>query len=39
MSQMEEQDITPEEQISEVEKSSLHEKDFRVMIVRMIQDL
>ena len=39
MSQMTEQDKTPEEQLSEVEISNLHEKDFRVMIVKMIQDL
>ena len=30
---------TPEEQLSEKETSNLHEKDFRVMLVRMIQDL
>ena len=34
-----EQDKTPEEQLSEVEISNLHEKDFRVMIVRTTQDL
>ena len=39
MSYMKEQDKTPEKQLSELEISNLHEKDFRVMIVRMIQDL
>ena len=39
MSQMKEQDKTPEEQLSEVEIGNLSEKDFRVMLVRMIQDL
>ena len=38
MSQMKEQDKTPEEQLSEVEIGNLSEKDFRVMLVRMIQD-
>ena len=36
---MKEQDETPEEQLSEVEIGNLHEKEFRVMIVKMIQDL
>lgn len=36
---MNEHDKISEEQLSEVEISNLHEKDFRVMIVRMIQDL
>ena len=35
MSQMKEQDKTPEEQLSEVFRSNLHEKDF----VRMIPNL
>ena len=39
MSQMKEQDKTPEEQLSEGEIDSLPEKEFRVMIVKMIQDL
>ena len=39
MSQMKEQDKTPEEQVSKVETDNLHEKEFRVMIVKMIQDL
>ena len=38
MSQTREQDKTPE-QLSEVQISNLHEKDFRVMTVKMIQDL
>ena len=38
MSQAREQDKTPEGQLSKVEISNLHEKDFRVMIIRMIQD-
>ena len=38
-SQMRELDKTPEKQLSELEISSLHEKDFRIMIVKMIQDL
>ena len=39
MSQMKEQDKTWEEQLNEVEIGSLLEKEFRVMIVKMIQDL
>ena len=39
MLQMVEEDKTPEEQLSEVDIGSLHENSFRVMIVRMIQDL
>ena len=39
ISQMKEQDKTPEKQLSEVEISNLHEKHFGVMIVKMIQDL
>ena len=39
MSQVKEQDKTPEEQLSEVEKGNLPEKEFRVMIVKMIHDL
>ena len=34
-----EQDKTSEEQINEVEVGNLPEKDLRVMIVKMIQDL
>ena len=36
---MKEQVKTPEEQLNEVEIGSLLEKAFRVMIVKMIQDL
>ena len=32
-------DKTPEEQLSEVELGSLLEKEFRIMIVKMIQNL
>ena len=34
-----EQEESPEEQLNEVELSNFHEKDFRVMIVRVIQEL
>ena len=37
--QRKEQDKTPEEQLSEVEIGNLPKKEFRVMIVKMIQDL
>ena len=36
---MKEQDKTPEKQLNEVELVNLPEKDFRIMIVKMIQDL
>ena len=39
MSQMKEQDETPEEQLSEVGITNLLEKEFRIMIVKMIQYL
>ena len=39
MSQMKEQDKTPEKQLNEVEIGNLPEKEFRIMIVKMIQDL
>ena len=39
MSQMKGQDKTPEKQLSEVEIGNLPEKEFRIMIVKMIQDL
>ena len=39
MYQMKEQDKTPEKQLNEVEIGSLPEKEFRLMIVKMIQDL
>ena len=37
--QMKEQDKTPEKQLNEVEIGNLPEKEFRIMIVNMIQDL
>ena len=33
------QDKTPEKQIYEVETGNIPEKEFRIMIVKMIQDL
>ena len=39
MFQMKEQDKTPEEQLSDVEVGNLPEKEFRVVIVKMIQEL
>ena len=39
MYQMKEQDKTPEKQWNEVEIGNLPEKEFRIMIVNMIQDL
>ena len=39
MSQMKGQDKTPEKQLNEVEIGNLLEKEFRIMIVKMIQDL
>ena len=36
---MKEQDKTPENQVNEVEIGNLPEKEFRTMIVKMIQDL
>ena len=39
MYQMKEQDKTPETQLNEVEIGNLPEKEFRIMIVKMIQDL
>lgn len=38
MSQMKEQDKTPEKQLNEVVIGNLSEKYFRVILVRMIQD-
>ena len=38
MYQMKEQDKTPEKQLNEVEISNFPEKEFRIMIVKMIQD-
>ena len=37
--QMKEQDKTPEKQLNEEEIGTLPEKEFRIMIVKMIQDL
>ena len=39
MSQMKGQDKTLEKQLNEVEIGNLPEKEFRIMIVKMIQDL
>ena len=39
MSQMKRQDKIPEKQPNEVEIGNFPEKDFRIMIVKMIQDL
>ena len=38
MSHMKGQDKTPEKQLNEVEISNPPEKQFRIMIVKMIQD-
>ena len=37
--QMKEQEETPEKQLNEVKIGNLPEKEFRIMIVKMIQDL
>ena len=39
MYQIKEQDKPPEKQLNEVEIGNLPEKEFRIMIVKMIQDL
>ena len=39
MYQMKEQDETPEKQLNEVEIGKLPEKEFKIMTVKMIQDL
>ena len=39
MYQMKEQDKTPQKQLNEVEVGKLPEKEFRIMIVKMIQDV
>ena len=39
MYQMKEQDKTPEKQLNGVEIGNLQEKEFRIMMVKMIQDL
>ena len=36
---MKKQDKTPEKQLNEVEIGNIPEKEFRIMIVKMIQDL
>ena len=38
MSQKEEQDKSQEKQLNEMEIGNLPEKEFRIMIVKMIQD-
>ena len=39
MYQMKEQDKTPEKQLNEVDIGNIPKKEFRIMIVKMIQDL
>ena len=39
MYQMKEQDKTSEKQLNEVEIGNLPEKEFRILIVKMIQDV
>ena len=39
MYQMKEQEKTPENQLNEVEVGNLPEKEFRIMMVKIIQDL
>ena len=39
MYKMKEQDKTPEKQLNETEIGNLPEKEFRIMIVKIIQDL
>ena len=39
MYQMKEQDKTPEKQLNELEIGNLPKKEFRIMIVNLIQDL
>ena len=39
MYQMKEQDKTPEKQLNEVEIGNIPGKEFRIMTVKMIQDL
>ena len=39
MSQLKGQDKTTEKQLNEVEIGNLPEKEFRIMIVKMIQDV
>ena len=39
MSQIKGQDKIPEKQLNEMERGNLSEKEFRIMIVKMIQEL
>ena len=39
MYQMKEQDKTPEKQVNEVQICNLPEKEFRIIIMKVIQDL
>ena len=39
MFQMKEQDKTPEDELSEVETGNLSEKEFRVILIKMIKEL
>ena len=39
MFQMKEQDKNPHKQLRKVEIRNIHEKNYRIMIVKMIQDL
>ena len=39
MSQMKGQDQNPEKQLNEVDTGNIPEKEFRIMIVKMIQNL
>ena len=39
MSQMKGQDKTPDKQLNEVETGNLPEKEFKIVIVKVIQDL
>ena len=39
MSQMKGQDKTPEKKLNEVETGNLPEKEFRITIVKMVQEL
>ena len=39
LTQINEQEKNPKNQLSDLQISNLHEKDFRLMIVKMIQDL
>ena len=39
MTQTKEQEKKPEKQLNDLEITNLHEKDYRLIIVKMIQDL